>query len=50
MCDIHGCIALAKNPTHYSRTKHINIQHHFIREKLEEEEIYILSIVQRRTK
>ncbi len=31
MCDNQGCIALAKNPTHHSRTKHIDIQHHFIR-------------------
>ena len=39
MCDNQGCIALAKNPTHHSRTKHIDVQHHFIREKLESEEI-----------
>jgi len=39
MYDNQGCIALAKNPTHYSRTKHIDIQHHFIREKLESGEI-----------
>ena len=39
MCDNQGCIALAKNPTHHSRTKHINVQHHFIREKLENQEI-----------
>jgi hypothetical protein len=38
-CDNQGCIALAKNPTHHSRTKHIDIQHHFIREKLESGEI-----------
>ena len=36
MCDNQGCIALAKNPKHHSRTKHIDVQHHFIREKLEE--------------
>ncbi|KAG0563116.1 hypothetical protein M758_8G005100 [Ceratodon purpureus] len=39
MCDNQGCIALAKNPTHHSRTKHIDVQHHFIREKLESSEI-----------
>ncbi len=39
MCDNQGCIALAKNLTHHSRTKHIDIQHHFIREKLESAEI-----------
>ena len=36
MCDNQGCIALAKNPKHHSRTKHIDVQHHFIREKLEQ--------------
>ena len=36
---IKVCIALAKNPTHHSRTKHIDVQHHFIREKLESDEI-----------
>ena len=35
MCDNQGCISLAKNPTHHSRTKHIDVQYHFIREKLE---------------
>ena len=35
LCDNQGCIALAKNPTHHSRTKHIDVQHHFIREKIE---------------
>ncbi len=39
MCDNQGCIALAKNPTHHSRTKHVDIQHHFIQEKLESGEI-----------
>jgi transposase InsO family protein len=39
MCDNQGCISLAKNPTHHSRTKHIDVQHHFIRERLENGEI-----------
>jgi hypothetical protein len=33
--DNQGCIALTKNPTYHSRTKHIDIRHHFIREKVE---------------
>ena len=36
MCDNQGCIALAKNPKYHSRTEHIDVQHHFIREKVEE--------------
>ena len=39
MCDNQGCIALAKNPMHHSRTKLIDVQHHSIREKVEEEVI-----------
>lgn len=35
MCNNQRCIAFAKNPTHYSRTKLINVQHHFICKKLE---------------
>lgn len=39
LCDNQGAIALAKNPTHYSRTKHIDVQHHFIREQVEDQVI-----------
>ena len=39
MCDNQGSIALGRNPKHHSRTKHIDVQHHFIREKMEEEVI-----------
>ena len=39
MCDNQGCIAIAKNPKHHSRTKHIDVQHHFIREAIEEKVI-----------
>ena len=38
MCDNQGCIALAKNPAHHSRTKHIDVQHHIIRQKLENQD------------
>jgi len=31
-CDNQGAIALAKNPTHHARTKHIEIELHFIRD------------------
>ena len=37
--DNQGSIALAKNPEFHSGTKHIHIQQHFIREKVEEEEV-----------
>ena len=34
-----GCITLAKNPAYHAKTKHIDIQHHFIWEKVEDKEI-----------
>ena len=39
MCDKQGCITLANNPIHHYRTKHIDVQLHFIRERLENREI-----------
>ena len=32
LSDNQGCIALSKNPEYHSRTKHVDIKHHFIRE------------------
>jgi len=33
-CDNQGAIALARNPEFHARTKHIDIQHHFVREQV----------------
>jgi hypothetical protein len=35
-CDNEGAVALSKNPEFHSRTKHIDIQWHFVREKVAE--------------
>ena len=32
--DSQGSIALGKNPEHHRRTKHIDIQHHYVREQV----------------
>ena len=32
--DNQAAIAIAKNPVHYSKQKHIDIQHHFLREEV----------------
>src|SRR5271163_474887 len=40
--DNQSSIALAKNPVHHARTKHIDIQHHFIREKVDSKEIELI--------
>jgi len=37
--DIEGSMALAQNPELHSRTKHIGIQHHFVREKVTSQEV-----------
>ena len=37
--DNQGAIALAKNPTHHSRTKHIDIKYHYVREAVSTKEI-----------
>jgi len=36
LADNKSAIALAENPMHYGRTKHIELRYHFIREKVSE--------------
>ena len=36
LCDNKAAIDIAKNPIHHDRTKHVEIDRHFIKEKLEE--------------
>ncbi|CAM8978066.1 unnamed protein product [Rhodiola kirilowii] len=35
-CDNMSTISISKNPVQHSRTKHIDIRHHFIRELVEQ--------------
>ena len=37
--DNEGCISLSKDATNHARTKHIDVKHHFIREKVETKQI-----------
>jgi hypothetical protein len=39
--DNQSCIALAKNPVHHARTKHIAVRHHYVREKVESKELHL---------
>jgi hypothetical protein len=34
-CNNQGAISLTKNRTHHAQTKHIDVQHHFVREQVE---------------
>jgi ATP sulfurylase len=38
-CDDQGAMSLSKNLMRHTRTKHINVQHHFVRERVENGEI-----------
>jgi hypothetical protein len=42
--DSNSAIELANNPTKHNRTKHIDIQYHFIREKVKSDDINLLYI------
>ena len=39
--DNQGAIAMAHNPSHYAKTKHIHIRHHFVREQIEMQTIAV---------
>ncbi|WP_176691529.1 Ty1/Copia family ribonuclease HI, partial [Enterobacter cloacae complex sp. GF14B] len=43
-CDSQSAIQLAKNPVFHSKTKHIDVKYHFIREVLEDKQIQLLKI------
>ncbi|KAG6520747.1 hypothetical protein ZIOFF_017807 [Zingiber officinale] len=42
-CDNKSAIAMAKNPVHHNRTRHIALKHHFIRQAIEDKEIQLES-------
>nr|GEU42136.1 retrovirus-related Pol polyprotein from transposon TNT 1-94 [Tanacetum cinerariifolium] len=44
MCDNKGAIDLSKNPVQHSRTKHIKIHHHFLRDNVQKGHISIENV------
>jgi phage anti-repressor protein len=43
-CDNTSAINISKNPVQHSRTKHIDIRHHFIRDLVESREVALMFI------
>ena len=41
-CDNQSAIKLAHNPIYHARTKHVELQYHFVREKIESNEIELI--------
>ncbi|RVW35158.1 Transposon TX1 uncharacterized 149 kDa protein [Vitis vinifera] len=37
LCDNQAAISITKNPVHHDQTKHVKIDHHFIKEKIDSE-------------
>jgi hypothetical protein len=40
-CDNQAIISLMKNPTQHARTKHIDVQHHFVQEQLKMAKLHL---------
>ena len=39
--DNQGAIALSKNPEFHKRTKHIDIRYHFVRERVDDDQVLL---------
>jgi hypothetical protein len=44
MCDCTGAISVAKNPVLHSRTKHIEVRYHFLRDNVEKGNIDLIHV------
>ena len=43
-CDSLSAIQLARNPVYHSKTKHVDVKYHFIREMLEDKKIHLVKV------
>jgi hypothetical protein len=43
-CDSQSVIFLAKNPAYHSKTKHIDVQYHFVRDMIEEKKVSLMRV------
>ena len=44
LCDNKSAISIARDPVQHDRTKHVEIDHHFLSEKIEEKVISLLYV------
>jgi hypothetical protein len=43
-CESQSAIFLAKNPAYHSKTKHIDVQYHFVRDMIEEKKVSLMKV------
>jgi len=43
-CDSQSAIFLEKNPAYHSKTKHIGVQYHFVRDMIEDKKVLLLKV------
>ena len=42
--DTKSAIFLEKNPTYHSKTKHIDVQYHFVRDMIEDKKVLLVKV------
>ena len=42
--DSQSAIFLAKNPAYHSKTKHIDVQYHFVRDMIEDKKVLLVKV------
>ncbi|MCO5583423.1 hypothetical protein L7F22_037334 [Adiantum nelumboides] len=43
-CDSQSAIQLAHNPVYHSKTKHVDVKYHFIREMVEDKQVHLVKV------
>jgi hypothetical protein len=44
VCDSQSAIFSVKNPTYHSKTKHIDVQYHFVRDMVEDKKVLLMKV------
>eukprot|EP00253_Pinus_taeda_P003373 PITA_03373 len=44
-CDSQSVVFLAKNPAYHSKTKHIDVQYHFVRDMIDDKKVLLVKVV-----